>query len=140
METRKALLLLLVAGFGVALLSSAIFLLCDSLTIYRIMDISMDVYVDPTPGFNTDNDSIHFGKLPPDMQSQRKITVTGDDTRTLVTFNSYGDIAKWVYVSDNDFILEPHTNRTVSVFVSVPKDAEMPSFHNGTLRIVFYRK
>ncbi len=105
--------------------------------IYEIRELGMDVYVQGTAGFNVDSDAVHFGMVPPGSKGRRNITIDNDNVPNMVRIEAYGDIAEWVYVSDNDFILGSYESKSLLVSVSVPPDAEVPDFKNGTLRILF---
>jgi hypothetical protein len=105
--------------------------------IYKVIEFPMEVYVDSTVGVNVDTDAVHFGIVPPGSSSGRRMTVTAGGFRTLVTFESSGDIAEWVTVSENGFLLEPGGNRTVMIDVAIPDDVVPLAYRSGTLRIVF---
>jgi hypothetical protein len=105
--------------------------------VYDVIEYPMEVYVDNIAGINLETNIVNFGIVPPGGSSGREMTVTAGDFKTLVTFESSGNIAGWVTVSENGFPLSPGENRTVMIDVSIPKDIVPLAYRNGTLRIVF---
>jgi len=105
--------------------------------IIRHQDMLMDVYVDASAGMNIDTDAIHFGKVPPGATSGRRMLVSGGDQRTQVTFETSGQLSGWVSVSENNFILEPHQNKSVDINLAVPATAHAPDYLRGTLRMTY---
>lgn len=136
---RKKLLALVFAAAVSSMITAAAYIYYDTATIYKTMELGMDVYVDRHPGLNVDADAVHFGKVPPGAGGSRRLTVTAGEYPTVVSFEHYGDIAQWTSVSENDIFLNPQENATVSIHVSVPEDVVPLAYRNGTLRIVFRR-
>jgi hypothetical protein len=134
-------------GFTIAVLAMAAactsaaaftaYMLLFQLPVYDVIEFPMEVYVDRIVGINAETDVVHFGIVPPGGSSGRKMTVAGGDFRTLVTFESSGDISPWVTVSENNIVLERGANATVMIDVYVPKDVVPLAYRNGTLRITF---
>ncbi len=106
-------------------------------SVYQVIDMEMDVYVDTIAGLNVDVDAVHFGKIPPGASGARKMNVTAGNYLTMVSFEHYGAISEWTSVTENDLILSPNGTREIFVQVSVPEDTATPDYRNGTLRIVF---
>ncbi len=134
---KRALMLVVLAAVLSYTISVAAFYFVYLSGIYETREIPMDIYVSNTPGLNVDSDALHFGKAPPGGVVRRDVVIDNDDVPNQVTIEAFGDIAEWVYVDDNDFIIEAHESRSFTVSVRVPEDAEVPSFRNGTLRIIF---
>jgi len=88
-------------------------------------DVSYDMYltVDDNVGVNADADAIWFGTVPPAGKGTRQLSF-GEGNAGLVVIKTSGELAKWVSVSDNNFIIEANATKTVKVIVSVPADAE----------------
>jgi len=88
-------------------------------------DVSYDMYltVDDNVGVNADADAIWFGTVPPAGKGTRQLSF-GEGNVGLVVIKTSGELARWVSVSDNNFIIEANATKTVKVIVSVPADAE----------------
>lgn len=130
---------LIIAAAYTSASTFAVYLLLVQVPIYDVIEFPMEVYVDRVVGVNAETDAVHFGIVPPGSSSERKMTVTAGDSRTLVTFESSGDIADWVTVSENNLLLESGRNATVMIGVKIPEDVIPLAYRNGTLRIVFRR-
>jgi hypothetical protein len=88
-------------------------------------------------GVNTDTDAIYFGKVRKGGLSTRKIIIDNNDEKPhLIQIKTFGDLSKWVYVSDNNFVLDPSGSKNVSVSCDVPKDAEVGNY-TGKLQVVY---
>ena len=134
---RKTAALLIITAFIASILTLTIYWYLEFSTIYEVIELGMDVYVDKMPGLNVDIDAVHFGKVPPGGSGAREMTVTAGDYPTRVSFEHYGDISEWTSVSENDFFLEPNANRSMFVQITIPDDIVPLVYRNGTLRIVF---
>ncbi|MBN2330692.1 MAG: hypothetical protein JXC85_02655 [Candidatus Aenigmarchaeota archaeon] len=136
-DGRRVVLLLALAAVLSYLVTMLAFYFVYTSSVYETRELGMDVYVFKTAGLNVDDDAIHFGKIPPGASGRRNITIDNDAVPNLVSLEAYGDIAEWVSVSHNDFIIDAHESRNVTVFLQVPEDAEVPGYRSGTLRIIF---
>jgi hypothetical protein len=130
-------LLLIAIAIGTSAASFAAFHLLFQVPVYDVIEYPMEVYVDNIVGVNVETDVVHFGIVPPGGSAGREMTVTAGDFDTIVTFESSGDIAPWVSVSENGFPPSPLQNRTVTIDVSVPDDIVPLAYRSGTLRIIF---
>jgi hypothetical protein len=130
-------LLLTAIAIGTSAASFAAFYFLFQAPVYDVIEYPMEVYVDNIVGVNVQTDVVHFGIVPPGGSSGRDMTVTAGDFPTIVTFESTGDIAPWVSVSENGFRLSPLQNRTVTIDVNVPDDIVPLAYRSGTLRIIF---
>jgi len=128
----------LVALISIAMTSVAYWLV-NRQAAYDSKVFDMDVYIENRAGFNVDTDAIHFGVVPPNATSERKIILHVADFRTNVVIGVSGDLAGWVVVSDNNFIMEPNESRTITVSLFVPGDAKVPDFKRGRLQVLFIR-
>jgi len=99
----------------------------------------MDLYVEGAKrvGFNVDTDAVHFGIVPPGASGER-IVVVETDVEARVRVKSSGELAKWVSVSDNDFVLGRDELKEISITTSVPEDAEIGKYE-GEITISLYR-
>jgi len=100
---------------------------------------SADMYltVGNQVGLNADNDSINFGIIPPSGIGTRPINIAAGESGKFI-IKLEGELASWVYVSDNNFKLARGENNTITVQATVPKDAEYRDY-TGRLD-VFIRK
>ncbi len=108
--------------------------------IYSVKEI--DMYLKVVEGYrvgvNTDTDALYFGKVRKGGLSTRRIIVSNyDDDPHFVQIRSLGELSKWVYVSDNNFLLAPNESRNVSVSCDVPRDAEAGNY-TGKLQVIYY--
>lgn len=136
-DGRRVILLLALAAVLSYLVTMTAFYLVYSSSIYEIRELDMDVYISNTPGLNIDDDAIHFGKIPPGSSGRRNITIDNDAVPNLVSLEAHGDMAQWVSVSQNDFVMDGYDSIELSVIVHVPGDAEVPGYSSGTLLIIF---
>lgn len=109
----------------------------DTATVYDVKELEMNVYVGRIVGMNVDTDKIYFGTIAPGGGSFRSMTVTAGPYRSLVSIQSTGDISEWVYVSDNNFVIEANESMKVEVSVRIPENEEIPGYRDGVMRIVF---
>ncbi len=115
------------------------FIVYDATVVYERYQIPMKIRVRPAhiPGINTDTDSINFGGVPVGAIGERIINITnGDDNPHLIRIRSRGYISDWIKVTDNGFVLNPHTVKEVRVRAHVPSDALLGNY-TGTLEVVF---
>ena len=119
--------------------SAAVYWLVNINSVYLVQEFRADTYVDNIVGLNADNDAIHFGIVAPGGEGQRKLIVYTQEHRTQVSVESSGPIAEWISVSENNFIMEPYSSKTIWVVANVPEDTTIPNFRNGTVRVTFRR-
>ncbi|MEM1577642.1 MAG: hypothetical protein QXM27_01350 [Candidatus Pacearchaeota archaeon] len=104
-------------------------------TAIRIYDIKLKVgdYI----GFNIENESINFGTIMPGGRGERYIEVTSNkDVKVEIYLK--GDIAKWIIVDKNDFILKKNTKENITFSVVIPKDAKIGNYTGKA--IILFRK
>ena len=136
---RRTLLTVILLALSVGILIAAGFWYIDTLSIYKIIEMNMDMYIGKIVGFNVDTDAVHFGIVPAGGTSIRKIVLKAGPYKSRVDFEYIGDISPFVYVSDNAVILQPNENRTVQIMAEVPEEMNVSKvlYKNGTLRIIF---
>ena len=106
----------------------------------EVKELKMDAEVTcpKCAGFNLNTDAVHFGKVPLGGSAVRNITIQGDSKNHKVVLKAYGELAKWVSTTQNDFKLNAwETRGDIALVLKVPKDAEMRKYE-GTLKIYFY--
>jgi len=71
-------------------------------------------------GFAADP-NFNFGQVPPTGIAKKEIHVWNENKYPVrVEFRVTGEVASWVYVEDNNFILQPDENKKMNVFLKVP--------------------
>lgn len=101
------------------------------------IDMYLTVVKGNMVGINTNTDALYFGKVRKGGVSTRKIIIGNNDEKPhLIQIKTFGDLSKWVYVSDNNFILHPGESKNVSVSCDVPKDADTGNYTGG-LQVVY---
>jgi hypothetical protein len=137
MQKRRLLMLIILTAVSASFVTTLAYVNFEETSVYEVIEYPMQVYVDDIVGFNVETDNIHFGIVPPNGKSGREMTVTAGGFRTLVTMMASGEIAEWVAVSDNNFVLSPFENRTVMISVRIPPETKTHYYRNGTMRIIF---
>lgn len=135
MKTRNVMIVLVC----IAIVSiSLVFILS-----YKQIDVikEFDMYLtvsDSIVGFNVDNNAIYFGTVPRGGHSNRKINVGGTMSYN-INMQTFGELSKWVYVSENNFITQENEIKAITISVFVPVDAEIGNY-TGKLRIIYRKK
>jgi hypothetical protein len=90
-------------------------------------------------GINTNTDALNFGKNIPGSTSTRQINISNTQKYSVsVSIKLTGDLAQFVTVSDNDFILAPNATREIIFYVQTPKDTPQMNF-TGVATVVVNR-
>lgn len=129
------LIIVLIASVSI-LVTSYTFVYLSTVNIYSVTEFSMDLKVSTIIGFYVGDDAVHFGYVPPGGGGMKEMNIDVGKYKTLVSIDADGNISKWVTISDNDFIMEPNTNRTLRIFVNVPEDAPLETDYSGNITIV----
>lgn len=103
----------------------------------QVIKYKMHVIVGDHIGFDLNREVITFGMVTPSGTATRHIEISTEDHRK-VRITAHGDLADWIVVSDNNFVLQPHETKTVDVTVSVPVYTEFDDY-TGTLKISFFK-
>ena len=137
-EAKNLRILVPVALFTISILCISYWFILTDPT-YDVKEFGMDVYVGTASGFNIDTDAVHFGIVPPGAVSERQILLRAGPFRSLIKIEAHGDIAQWVHVSENNFILEANESRLIFIYATVPEGAKIPDYKKGNLRIRFIK-
>ncbi|MBU0535812.1 MAG: hypothetical protein KKE20_02520 [Nanoarchaeota archaeon] len=134
-KTKKAVLLMLIAvilGFTAAMMVYS-FYYVDKVEVY-----DMKVEVGDRAGFDVDNKTLAFGiVIPESTSSTRYFSLDNNENYPVkVEFKTRGDMAKWVSLNQAAFIMEPGTNMTIPVSVSVPYGTKTGNY-TGSIKAVF---
>jgi hypothetical protein len=131
---RKAILLYLVAYivvFSVFYLHNIVF---TETVIYE-----STIIVGDNIGFDLNKTALTFGMITAGGTSaSRDIIIAEADYLRSVEIYSNGEIAKWLVVPTNSFVLQPNTNKTVGFSVAVPSDIELGKY-DGAVKIKLMR-
>ncbi|MBM3230013.1 hypothetical protein FJZ26_06280 [Candidatus Parvarchaeota archaeon] len=123
--------ILLAAIFAV----SATYIFYSNFVLLERIGIPVDVNVTPEIkiGFNLNNDSMHFGKLPRGGQGVRHIDITNSYGSPVgIKVYSVGSIEEMLSTNLTGFVLETGKTRRISAKVTVPEDYS-PGGYSGTL-------
>ncbi len=118
---------------------SFVYLWFENFVIFSTEEVDMHIKVvgGKMIGINTDTDAIYFGKVRKGGLATRKIIIDNNDDRPhMIQIKTFGDLSKWVYVSENNFILDPSESKNVSVSCEVPTDVEIGNY-TGKLQVVY---
>lgn len=110
------------------------------LVVEKIEIVQMEVNVAPNVGLNADTDKLRFGKIMPGTQGERGILITNNASYQLrVGISNYGDISRWLSISDNNFVVQKNEVKELNYTLSVPKGTSYGNY-TGYTRIVFKKK
>jgi len=102
----------------------------------QVLRTKMHLIVGDSPGFDTNNDYVVFGRVPPEGASTRHMNLNNINRTNKVHITASGKLADWVGVSENNFILNPNEIRAIDITAFAPSDAEKGDY-TGTLIIDF---
>jgi len=104
-----------------------------------VQEIYMKMKIGDIIGFDTNSSVISFGIVPIGGSSERKATLKNMQGIPLrVRTKKMGEMAKWVYVSEEDFILEAYEEKELK-FTAVPSTDAKKGAYDGSIRFVFTR-
>lgn len=95
----------------------------------RVLDMKLKV-VGGTVGFNTNNDSLDFGSMPPGSTVFKHVNISTTKP-VLLKISLNGDVAKWVSLSDNEVIFSG--TKVIEFVASVPVTAEYGEYTGQAL-------
>ena len=129
-STRKIIITISIISILISLtLLSYHFLTAEEVQEITILD--MQLAVSNSLGFNVDTDKIYFGDMPPGVAGKKKIVIPNNNyDRSRIDIKASGEIAEWVSVSENSFILEKDDFRLIEVRVDVPLDARYKEYES----------
>jgi len=86
-------------------------------------------------GFNTETDSLKFGKVSPGSTVKRSIEVNYKNSAVVKIFME-GSFTSWVTAIPNDFPVEANELKKISFEANIPEDAE-PGNYDGKIYFCF---
>lgn len=91
-------------------------------------------------GFDVNTSALRFGRVPMGGSSKKTITIENEHAFPVVVLSYYsGNISEFISLDKSSFILMPGSATNVSVFLSIPQNAQ-PLFYEGYLAFKFYRR
>ncbi|MCX6706858.1 MAG: hypothetical protein NT001_01815 [Candidatus Woesearchaeota archaeon] len=137
MKLNKALILLAIA---IIIGSTVSMMFYSFYYINSIVTYDMSVVVGNHIGFDTDTDLLAFGMIMPGSSSSTRFINLDNynDYPLMVEMKKTGEIAGWVTLSKENFIMDPHSNITLSTSAAAPPNAQLGN-HTGKIRAVFKR-
>ncbi len=88
-------------------------------------------------GLNGDKDALKFGKVPLGASSTRYLIINNSKDST-VQIEITGEIAKFISVDKNNFVLQKDTTETIAFQLEVPDDINT-GMYNGIVKITFLK-
>lgn len=137
MKTKRFIALL----FIIAIISiTATILFYSFYIIADVKELDMSLIVGKHTGLDVGTEKLTFGMIMPAGNScTRYVFLSNKKNYPLkVYINFYGDLADWVSVSDNYFVLQPDEEKKLSFTANAQKDATYGNY-TGTARFVFKR-
>ena len=87
-------------------------------------------------GFDLNPNELTFGQIPPDNSASRSLTITNDlDKKRKISIEVSGKIKKYIIASENNFILNPHESKNVTLTV-YSTNLEEPKKYSGEIIII----
>lgn len=103
----------------------------------EIRTIEMYLTVSNYTGFDVNTSALIFGTVIPSSYVQRTINITNiDENIHKICIKPTGKLAKWIAVSEAEFILKGNESKEIKVKINVPYDAEYGKY-TGSLKIIF---
>lgn len=119
--------------------SSMTYIFYNVFVIENIVVTDIKLKVGDRFGLNVDPESINFGRIMPGTTGLRNVTLENNASYPLkASISRYGEVADWVDVSENNFILEEGEKRDVTFYAYAPNDAAFGNY-TGKARVVFRR-
>lgn len=137
MKLSKFLLLVLIT---ILISFSLTFLVYTYYIIQDVQELDMKMKVGDVIGFDTNTSVISFGIIPQEGgSSQRPVILKNTENKPLkVYIKKSGEMAKWVHISEENFILYPNETKKL-LFTAIPsKDAEKGAYQ-GKIKFIFTR-
>ena len=100
------------------------------------MSVDLHLTVGNVLGLNTDTDAIWFGTVSRGNTGMKHINIAAGKTGVYVIKIQGEPLDDWISVSKNNILLETGENKSISISVTVPMNAEFGDY-NGTLEVYF---
>ena len=134
MRIQKLFILIIAVSIISALLSHIFY---NLFAIETTETLDMAVKVGDHFGINADSGMINFGMIMPGTYGERGVVVSNNASYSLrVIILKTGQMAEWVKVSENNFILKGNENKEVIFEVYAPENIEFGNY-TGKIDIIF---
>src|SRR3989339_551956 len=131
MKFRKFLLLALIAAlfsFSLTFLFYAYYIIQD------VQELEMKVKIGDVVGLDVNTSIISFGTVSPGGSSQRPVILRNDGNKPLrAHIKKSGEMAEWVYISEEDFVLDKNETKNV-IFTIIPSGDAGKGEYRGKAR------
>ena len=109
----------------------------DYISTYEKREIYAQVIVSDNFGVAINGTSLIFGMTLPGGSSRKDIQLENNYNHN-VKFKIYmeGNISDFLIVSENNFILKPHENKTLTFNVNIPKNAPMGTYDGKVFFVI----
>ena len=136
MELNKFLLLILATILTSFSLTSLFY---TYYIVQEVQELDMKLKIGDVVGLDTNTSVISFGIVPRGGSAQRYIILENMKDKPLKVYTKKsGEIAEWVYISEDNFILEPKERKELIATAIPSKDAEKGAY-KGKVRFIFTR-
>jgi len=88
-------------------------------------------------GMNGDTDSLKFGKVTSGSGGERALHLNSTQ-KAVVNVTITGDMARFLSVDKNEFIIESNTNDKILFRLEIPENAEIGNY-TGVIQVVFLK-
>ncbi|MBW2984266.1 hypothetical protein KY361_04075 [Candidatus Woesearchaeota archaeon] len=134
METKKLLMILaimILIGFTTAFCAYTFY------NYHEVRELDMVLEVAPKLGFNTETGKLNFGANFPGNSCRRFVDISFPK-KTKVVIGFKGQLADWVSVDDNGFILNANESKHLAFTANIPQDVGEGNY-TGKARFYFKR-
>jgi len=134
----KSVLLAIIAVLFTAGITSLVYS-AYKIVDYREYPIYLEVTHDRGVGFALRSDALSFGKLPLDSTGVLKIRLIHDFSLPLrIVMKISGDAEKFIVITENGFVLEPNTTKTIEIDAVIPANTTAGNY-TGKIGVFFKR-
>lgn len=93
----------------------------DKTITYNILNTSVEVVNYNIMGLNGDKDAVRFGKITAGNRGVRYLNISTKE-KAIVSIYVSGDMAKFISVDKNNFLVEENFNQLVPIKLKIPSD------------------
>jgi len=134
--TTALIIIVFLFGFGGTMWFYAI----NKVVNVQVYDIRIELVNEKRIGFNVDP-TLDFGKLPVAGGQVKKVMkiVNEKDCPVNVRILVKGDVAQFIRLDDNDFVMEPGEDRDLAIYAIVPEGFGKPGVYTGKAKVTFLK-
>lgn len=136
MRINKPLLLVLIT---ILLSFSLTFLFYTYCIIQDVQELDMKMKVGNIVGFDVNSSVISFGIVPIGGSGERPIILKNLKNKPLkVHIKKSGEMAEWVYISEENFIMQANESKELK-FTAIPAEDAKDGAYTGKVKFIFTR-